>query len=460
VKFVLSTRFALFLSFFLVFQSANQIIFVAPILNAHAVTRNLSDVNLSPEYQNITTRYGDLIIGNTTVYQIRDCEFNLTGRLTITDKALVTIKDATILLTCLTDRWNWESGETDSTGPFRAFMIIVEEQARLEVDNATFALSAPRLDPEIPRVFGVQYHGIHAKDSAKIYMSDSRLLYTDGLGDFIYSTDNSRIQIVDSDLSTHQYVELHKTIGTPTPGSGTVLVGNSNVYVENCLFDVAYFGDNSTVTLFDVNITELFSHDPSDTCTINVTDSRIGQIRLWAPANVYLNNVIVDTLNARINCSIWATKCTFGGVYAAFGADVWLSDTEVQEIGTYEKGNVWIVYSLPLFGQITISYIYAPYVIPLILTTVIIVTLVLVYFVLRRRSKFNSQTSTKTPTQCVPQIINAANAHSKPVGWPRGSPPTPLHEGASDKFYSPIRHHMYTGGTISLRIRRQKANKS
>jgi len=387
MKFVLSIRFALFLSFFLVFQYADQTIFVAPILNAHAVTPNLSDVNLSPEYQNITTHYGDLIIGNTTVYQISDCKFNLTGRLTITDKALVTIKDATILLTCLADRWNWVSGENASMGPVRAFMIIVEEQARLEVDNATFVLSAPRLDPN-PWAW-IPGHAIHAKDSAEIYMSDSKLLYTDGQGDFIRSTDNSNIQIVDSDLSTHQYM------GTPTPGSGILSNGNSNVYVENCLLDVAYFGDNSTVTLFDVNITELFSHDPNDTCTINVTDSRIGQIRLWAPANVYLNNVIVDTLNAHTNCSIRATKCTFERVYVSNGADLWLSDTEVREIRTYEKGNVWIVYSLPLFGQITISYIHIPYVVPLILTTVIIVTLVLVHFVLRRKSKLDSKTSTR-----------------------------------------------------------------
>jgi len=352
MKFVLNTRFVLFLSFFLIFQSANQIVLVTPILDAHAVTRNLLGVNLDPEYQNITTHSGDLTIGNTTVYQISDCMFNLTGRLTITDTALVRIKDATILLTCLYDRWNWLSGETISTGPYVAFMIIVEEQARLEAENATFILSAPRLAPKIPEVGGVPYHGIRAKDFAEVYMNDSRLLYADGLGDFLYPTDSSRIQIVDSDLSTHKYAEDPKTL-KETQGSGIVSDGNSSVYVENCLLDRAVFNDNSTVTLFHVNITEWRSYRHTG-ARINVTDSRIGEIRFWNPGNVYLNEVMVGDLDARVNCSIWATKCTFESVWARSGADVWLLDTEAQKIGYYKKGNVWIVYSLPLFGRITV----------------------------------------------------------------------------------------------------------
>lgn len=382
MKFVLSTSFVLFLSFLLIFQSANQIVLVTPILDAHAVTRNLLDVNLDPEYHNITTHYGDLTIGNTTVYQISDCEFNLTGRLAITDTALVRIKDATIRLTCLTDRWNWVSGEITSAGPSRAFMIIVKKQAKLEVDNATFFLSAPRLDPEIPQVFGVPYHAIYAKDFAEANINNSKFLYADGSGDYIHATNSSRIYVINSDLSTHRYVEHLKTM-EHTPGSGIVSNDNSNLYVENCLLDCAYLEDNSTVRLLNVNVTDLFAYHTSP--TINVTGSMTERIEVFCPANVYLNDVMADALDARANSSVWATKCTFGKAFAAFGADVWLFDTEAQKISAYNKGNVWIVYSLPLFGRVTISYIYAPYVVPLILITIIIVASVLAYFILRRR---------------------------------------------------------------------------
>jgi len=340
-------------------------------------------VNLDSEYQNITTYQGDITIGNTTVYEISNCEFNLTGRLTITDKALVRIKNARILLTCLTDRWNWVPEENWPEG-YKALMIIVEKQAKLEVDNATFVLSAPRLDPEIPRVFGVPYHEIHAKDFAEVNINNSKLLYAGGWGDYIYAANSSRIYVANSDLSTHRYVEKLKTM-EQTPGSGIASHDNSNFYVENCQLDIAYFGDNSTVTLLNVNVTDGLSYDYSP--TINVTGSRIEQIHVFCPANVYLNYVVADYLRARVNCSVWATKCTFGGVSAGFSADVWLFDTEAQKIGAYDKGNVWIVYSLPLFGRITISYIYVPYIAPLILITIIIVTLVVVYIIARRKAR-------------------------------------------------------------------------
>jgi len=263
-------------------------------------------------------------------------------------------------------------------------MILVEEQAKLEVDNATFVLSAPYLAPEIPRVFGVPYHGIYTKDIAEANINNSEFLYADGLGDYIYAANSSRIYVANSDLSTHQYVEQLKTM-EQTPGSGIVSDDNSNVYVENCLLDCAYLEGNSTVRLLNVNVTDLFSYDTSP--TINVTDSRIERIEVFCSANVYLNDVVADSLDARVNCSVWATKCTFERVYAGFGADVWLFDTEAQKIDAYKKGNVWIVYSLPLFGRVTISYIYAPYVVPLILITIIIVTLVSVYLIARRKAR-------------------------------------------------------------------------
>jgi hypothetical protein len=379
MKLYLSAGFALFLSFLLIFQSTNQIIPVTQALNAYTATQDFFDVNLDSEYQNTTTYEGDITIGNTTVYEISNCEFNLTGRLTITDEALVRIKNAKILLTCLSDRWNWVPEETPFDG-YNAFMIIVEKQAKLEVDNVTFVLSAPRLDPEIPRVFGVPYHGIYAKDFTEAHINNSKLLYANGLGDAIFATNSSRIYVTNSDLSTHRYIEQLKTM-EQTPGSGIVSNDNSTVYVENCLLDVNYFADNSTVTLMNVNITDCFSYDPSP--IINVTNARIEQIRVFCPANVYLNYVVADELYARVNCSVWATKCTFGIVSASFGANVWLFDTKAQKI----SGNVWIVYNLPLFGRITISYVYVPYIVPLIVITIIIVTLVSVYLIARRKTR-------------------------------------------------------------------------
>lgn len=329
MKLYLITGFTLFLSFLLIFQSTNRIVPFTQALNTYTVTQDIFDVSLGSGYQNVTTYQGDITIGNTTVYEITNCEFNLTGRLTITDKALVRIKNARLLLTCLTDRWNWmPEEETSYSEPFRAFMIVVEEQAKLEVDNTTFVLSAPRLDPEIPRVFGVPYHGIYAKNFAEVNINNSKLLYVNGRGDDIFATNSSRIYVANSDLSTHRYVEHLKTM-EQTPGSGIVSEDNSDVYVENCLLDCAYLEDNSTVRLLSVNVTDLFSYDLSP--TINVTGSRIERIEVFCPANIYLNDVVADGLDARVNCSVWATQCTFGRVSANFGADVWLFDTEAQK---------------------------------------------------------------------------------------------------------------------------------
>ena len=209
------------------------------------------------------------------------------------------------------------------------------------------------------------------------------------MGDAIYAANSSRLRITNSDLSTHRYVERLKTM-EPTPGSGIVSNDNSNVYVENSLLDITYFEDNSTVSLLNVNVTDWYSFGDRSP-TINVTSSRIERIHVWCSANIYLTDVVADNLDARVNCSVWATKCTFGRVYAAFGADVWLFENKAQKMKTYNKGDIWIVYSLPLFGRITISYIYAPYIFPVIALVITSIVIVVVFFLIRRKRGVKSK---------------------------------------------------------------------
>jgi uncharacterized membrane protein len=60
-------------------------------------------------------------------------------------------------------------------------------------------------------------------------------------------------------------------------------------------------------------------------------------------------------------------------------ARIVLFDSSIQNIyGIYVDAfsNMWVVWELPLFGQVKIPYAWAPYVIPVLVTSVIIVFLI------------------------------------------------------------------------------------
>lgn len=282
--------------------------------------------------------FGDLSIDDQRTYCLKDGTFNLTGRLTVKDNASVQIRNAKIYLTCLMDRWNWIPNlETHSTGPWRAVMILVEDNSKLEVDNATFVFSSPYPGQ-------ILCHFIYLNGSAEARIDHSKFTFADGAGDNIESANDSKIHITDTILfacgiSEHQ------------PTSGVVTKDNSNCYIENCLLNTAQYEGNSTVVLINANTTDVtICNNPR----INMTDSRIGQINIFGPVTVYLANMLIDHLDARNSSSTWATGCHFQEVSISSDATLFLSQSEAWKVNTYDKGAILFFYDLPLFGRVVL----------------------------------------------------------------------------------------------------------
>lgn len=321
---------------------------------------------------------GDLTIGNQSVYNISNETFNLTGRLIIKDNALVSIRNAQVHITCLGDQWNWIPELEIMNGPWRIIIILVEGQAKLEVDNATFVFSAPY-------PLSAAYHFVYLNGSAEVRMNNSRFVYANGGGDNIEATNNSRLYIANTNLTTGYYVSILKSI-EPYPISGLVSRGNSNVYVENCSLDGVGFLGNSSVTLLNTNVTDANVYEEyGNSPTIDMTDSRIeGQLWILCPANVHLTNMFVNQLDARVSANVWAERCHFQEVGVGFDAKVFLSQTEAWKVYTYKGGAIYFFFDLPLLGRVMVQTGFI-YILSILLILAGAITIVFAYFQRKRK---------------------------------------------------------------------------
>lgn len=334
------------------------------------------------QFQNVTIHEGDITIGNNATFLIENCQFNLTGKLIIRDRAEVIIRNATFIS-------NWDTSEVPEklgANPWRTRHVIVERQAKLTVLNSELIFSATY-------PWHGEYHSLILYDQATANMTESKITYANGRGDYIWACNDSELWIKDVTISTFKpenpwYSPLH-------PKNGLVIAGESQVEVQNSTLDIVcigtvYEGGTSTVNLLDSNIELFETHN--DSSAVNITDSSISQLTIYGPnSNVRLVNATLDELIASGSSKVWLIDSGAKKVSVVSGSRVWLLNSSVKEIYKGEKAEVWVVWDLPFFGQVAVPHAWAPYIFPVIALIITSIVIVAVFFLIRRKRGVKSK---------------------------------------------------------------------
>lgn len=120
----------------------------------------------------------------------------------------------------------------------------------------------------------------------------------------------------------------------------------------------------------------------------NKVDTVIAQLNISCPTDVCLDNICVNSLDARNSSIVWATRCRFKEVYVGSSAKLLLSQSEAWAVHAYSKGEILGFYDLPLFGRVVFSlpFGFIFYILPIVLALAFATILIAVY-VLQRRNK-------------------------------------------------------------------------
>ncbi len=303
-------------------------------------------------FQNVTIHEGDLTIEDNATYLIENCQFNLTGKLIIKDKAEVIIRNAKLI-----SNWNTSEVPKMHASMHRTEHIIVENQAKLTVLNSELIFSAPY-------PWQRTYRSLLLYDQAIANLTKSKITHSvNGKGDYIYAYNDSRLWIKDVTMSTYKPEDGFYDY----PKSGLVTFDRSEVEVQNSTFDYIFIGGNCSVSFYNLN---------AERCEMTRDSSRVNII----------NSTILKLAILSSDCNVWVTDATVELVRIPGNSNVWLHNSSVKKIYVGEKAKVWIVWDWPLFGQVTVPYAWTPYIAPAIVVALTVTSITVIYlFFLRRR---------------------------------------------------------------------------
>lgn len=321
---------------------------VHPQLFASLVVKNA--LALDVQQQNATSHFGDIVVEHNDTLLIQDCQFNQAGKLTIKDNAEVTISNATFIS-------NWNPNETPAEPYLRTNNLILQNQAKLTIVNSELILSANASYP-------TDEHCIIVGDEAVVNITDSKISYSDGLGDYIICRNNSRVWMRNVVMSTFYPVSYYGEY----PKSGLIMEDQSQAEVQNSILDGAFIHQ------------EVNSSSNQSNCTIDINASKLEYLEIDGPdfSSVKISNSTVSGIHIFGHSNVRLTNSTVVELYHGDDASFVLFDSSIQNIYGYfvdAYSNMWVVWELPLFGQVEIPYAWAPYVIPAIVTSMIIVFL-------------------------------------------------------------------------------------
>lgn len=324
------------------------------------------------QYQNVTDHVGDILVVDNESLLIQDCFFNQTGKLVVGDDAEVIIRNATFIS-------NWDPNETPDEPYWRTKNVILQNQSRLTVESSVLILSA---NASYPRTI----HCIILSDDASTSIIGSEMPYSDGLGIYIYCRNSSGVSMENTTIST--FFQLDPYEGYPK--SGLELEGESLAEVQNSTLDQITIsetadssGGRSNCTLsVDASKLELFETLGNDTSNVEFSSCNAFTLNIQGQdSNVRLTNTTVDTLKKNTN------------------ARLVIDNSSIQTIYVYDYSNMWVIWTLPLFGQVEIPYAWAPYVIPVTVTAVVIaVTVITLTLFLSARRKRKRKATATTPS--------------------------------------------------------------
>ncbi len=340
---VLSATAVLFAPFGVVFGSV-----VHPHRSASLVAKDF--LTLGAQQQNTTSHLGDILVEHNDTLLIQDCQFNQTGKLIIKENAEVTISNATFIS-------NWDPNETPDETYWRTKNLILQNQSKLTIVNSELILSANAS-------YKLDYHSIIISDEATVNITDSKISYSDGLGDYVYCRNDSKVWMRNVVMSTFYPVSYYGDY----PKSGLNLEDQSQAEVQNLTLDYLSIGQTAD------------SWGGRSNCTVDIGASRFEYL---LTAGIDFSNVEISSSNvSRVDISgqdssVRLTNTIVGELNKQYeDAKVVLFDSSIQNIHVYAFSNMWVVWQLPLLGQVQIPYAWAPYIIPTLVTSVAIVFLI------------------------------------------------------------------------------------
>lgn len=200
---------------------------VQPRLFASVVAKDA--LALGVQEQNATSHLGDIVVEHNDTLLIHDCQFNQTGKLILRDNAEVTISNATFIS-------NWNPNETPDEAYWRTKKVILQNQSKLTIVNSELILSANAS-------YNRDEHCIIVGDEAIVNITDSKITYSDGLGDYIYGRNNSRVWMRNVVMSTFYPVSYYSV---QYPKSGLELEDQSQAEVQNSTLTMRLLDRQST----------------------------------------------------------------------------------------------------------------------------------------------------------------------------------------------------------------------
>jgi len=319
---------------------------------------------LDVQQQNATSHLGDIVVEHNDTLLIQDCQFNQTGKLIIKENSQVTISNATFIS-------NWNPNETPDEPYWRTKNLILQNQAKLTIVNSELILSANAS-------YNRDSHCIIVGDEAIVNITDSKISYSDGLGDYIVCRNNSRVWMGNVVMSTFYPVSYYGDY----PKSGLELEDQSQADVQNSTLDYASVGQTAD------------SSGGQSNCTLDIDASKLEFLGIFGTdfSSVRLSSSKVSRfdLNGQ-DSSARLTNTTVGELNKHYtNARLVLSNSSIQNIYVSDSSNMWVVWELPLFGQVEIPYAWVPYIIPAFAACVVIVFVIVglaLFFNARRKRK-------------------------------------------------------------------------
>jgi hypothetical protein len=323
------------------------------------ITKLSSEIPDPSSFSNVTIHEGDLIVGNSTELLIENCLFNVTGNLRISEKARVVIRNASLVL-------NWNASQPLERTGWRTRHIVVENNSRLEVSECDIILTGEGLATE--------YCGFLLFDQAFVNLTLTNFTHKWGKGEVIYLYGASTLEMNHVKLSTIGSNQWGQMVKSWILGYNKV-----DIHSRSSIIDGIEFFGNCTADLYSLEV-EFFQTDHSDCSQIKVYDSKIKELKTG-----------IGTAS-----SIWLENCTIGTLQILGNSQTWLHNSLEVENYYSNDGKVFIVWDLPFIGQLSIPYLWAPFIIPIIVTiimSVVILLFVIKYLRTKRKSMVDIQES-------------------------------------------------------------------
>lgn len=332
-----------------------------------------ASVQTADSYGNITVHYGALTVASNSKMIVENCQFNQTGSVTIKDEAEVIIRNALYF-----SIWN-SSERIDS--PHEHF--VLRDHAKLTILNSTLKFtSAPSL------YIGVLYDEIACYNQSVVNITESTIPYfnphagfvppdnVNYWGNYVFGYDNSTI-LLDSVV-----LSIFQRTGDSDIKSGVHLENQSHAKIWNSTveyLEINYFWTNPIVNsrcnveIAGSNLSSLEAY--YDASELQISNSSISEAVTFGPdTEIHFTNTTVDF--------IWGNR-----------AKLWLHNSTIQRLDL-PHDTIWVVWDLPLLGQVSIPYDWAPLLIPVVVTAVVFTVIVVLTAVLILRSRRKEKAKT------------------------------------------------------------------